>query len=351
MQIRGIYLIIWWQAAKAQPVFQEVFTSMIYVLFDNPSKIAFVTDAITAPYEVMNISGEKGPFLKKIFSCCRKCAKKAKSGDTIICWLDMMAVFCHMLTGKKDVRIIAINILLKEKKSFKNLIFRKLYRDALNSDRVVATVTAKEYGDYLNKLLNIDRKYILLHDAYNPTKLAPKEDAPAIQKVPGTVFCGGRNGRDWDMAMRIAKAMPEVTFNFVMPGSVYKTYKRQLTDGSLKNVSAFVDVPKKKFTEIMDSSELVVMPLDSQSPSGLLVFYEATARGKMIITSDTVTTREYFSEGRGVLCDNNVENWVREIKYHLAHPDETAAKNESCKQFLSDNCSVKQFQTILRSLL
>lgn len=324
---------------------------MIYVLFDNPAKIAFVTDAITEPYEVMNIGGEKGPFLKKIYSCCRKCSKKAQPGDTIICWLDLMGILCYYLTGKKNVRIIAINILLKEKASLKNLLYRKLYKGALKSDRVIATVTSTEYGKYLNELLNIDRRYVLLHDAYNGAKLGKKEDSPIIPVDKKSVFCGGKNGRDWDLAINTARKLPDVTFNFVMPKSVFKRYESLFSNGSLSNVKYYVDVSKTKFTEVLDSSAFVAMPLDSQAPSGLLVFYQATARGKMIMTSDTVTTREYFSDGRGVLCGDSADSWAEKITYCLEHPKETAQINESCRKFLEDKCSIAEFQRILQLTL
>lgn len=38
-------------------------------------------------------------------------------------------------------------------------------------------------------------------------------------------------------------------------------------------------------------------------------FYQAAANGKMAITSDTVTTQEYFADGRGALCGKDIEDW------------------------------------------
>ena len=43
----------------------------------------------------------------------------------------------------------------------------------------------------------------------------------------------------------------------------------------------------------MCQSSLVVMPLDTEAPAGLIAFFQAAANGRMSITSDTVTTREY----------------------------------------------------------
>lgn len=41
------------------------------------------------------------------------------------------------------------------------------------------------------------------------------------------------------------------------------------------------------------------MSLDTEAPTGLIAFYQATANGKMSISSDMVTTQEYFADGRG----------------------------------------------------
>ncbi len=327
---------------------------MIYILFDNPSKIDYVVKAIAVagkPYEVMNIGGENGPFFKKIYSCCRKCSKRVKSGDVIVCWLDIMGVICYWLTKRKDIRIININILLKEKATVKNLIFRKLYRGALQSDRMTATVTSAEYGNYLNEFLNIKRDYELLHDAYNPVKLMAKEGDVSAPVTKKSVFCGGRNGRDWNMIIKIAGKMPDVTFNLVMPADVHRIYEGQFKSEACKNIKCFVEVSRNKFAEVMDSSAIVAMPLDSQAPSGLLVFYQATARGKMIITTDTVTTREYFSDGRGVLCDDSIDSWVEQIGYYLDHEEKSKEVNKKCHEFLIDSCSVENYQRILGNLV
>lgn len=71
-------------------------------------------------------------------------------------------------------------------------------------------------------------------------------------------------------------------------------------------MKVLTDVPEKKFLEFMCESELVVMPLDTEALAGLIAFYQATANGKMSITSNTVSTQEYFTDGRGALCDKNI---------------------------------------------
>lgn len=105
--------------------------------------------------------------------------------------------------------------------------------------------------------------------------------------------------------IRIAQAMPEVTFNCVMPKDKYEEYKENFG----KNMVVKSDIPEQEFLEFMCQSQLVVTPLDTEAPAGLIAFYQAAANGKMAITSDTVTTQEYFADGRGALCGKDIEDW------------------------------------------
>ena len=126
--------------------------------------------------------------------------------------------------------------------------------------------------------------------------------------IRNTVFCGGRNGRDWELLIRIAQAMPEVTFNCVMPKDKYEEYKENFG----KNMVVKSDIPEQEFLEFMCQSQLVVTPLDTEAPAGFDCFYQAAANGKMAITSDTVTTQEYFADGRGALCwARDIEDWEK----------------------------------------
>ena len=190
---------------------------MIYVLFDNPSEIAYFTGAIKQPYEVMNIGSERGPHKKKVISCCWKCSRKVKDGDVIVCWLDFMAILCWWFCRNKKVKIIAVNILLKDSKGIAGYLKRLLYRAPLRDDSLVATVTSKGYGEFLNEYLGIQKEYVLLNDAYSRYKDKPVENVT----VEKSVFCGGRNGRDWNKAFEIAQAMPDTAFNYVMSKKDY----------------------------------------------------------------------------------------------------------------------------------
>lgn len=317
----------------------------IYMLFDNPADKRNMT--FLGEYETASIQQvypeKKSNSTKEMLQACKEIIKQSADGDTIICWYDFMAVLCWWLCKVqfKKRKIIALNILLKDKNTTKNKLAKMLYKPVLKSKDVQATVTSRKYGEHLNEMLGIQKKYVLLHDIYH--------DGYSIDYkgnvIPNTVFCGGRNGRDWDFLIEIAKAMPEVTFNCVMPNDKWEQHKESFSD----NMVVKSDISEKEFLEFMCQSQMVVMPLDTEAPAGLIAFYQATANGKMLITSDTVTTQEYFAEGRGVLCGENVDEWKDKIQYYLEHSADACAVK--FKNYLENECSEEKYAKTLWRML
>lgn len=320
---------------------------MVYMLFDNPvdkQNMTFLGEYETASIQQV-YPEKKCNSTKEMLQACKEMIKRSADGDTIICWYDFMAVLCWWLCKVqfKKRKIIAVNILLKDKNTAKNKLAKMLYKPVLKSKDVQATVTSRKYGEHLNEMLGIQKKYVLLHDIYHGGySINYKGDV-----IPNTVFCGGRNGRDWDFLIEIAKAMPEVTFNCVMPKDKWEQHKDSFSD----NMVVKSDISEKEFLEFVCQSQLVVMPLDTEAPAGLIAFYQATANGKMSITSDTVTTQEYFAEGRGALCRENVEDWKNEIQYYLQHPADVDACAVKFKNYLESECSEEKYAKTLWRML
>lgn len=319
----------------------------IYMLFDNPSdkqNMTFLNGYETAKIRQVYPS-QKCNSTKEMLVACKDMIKQSAEGDTIICWYDFMAVLCWWLCKVqfKNRKIIALNILLKDKATAKNKLAKFLYKPMLKSEKVQATVTSKKYGEHLNEMLGIQKNYTLLHDTYHGGYSIEYEG----KAVPNTVFCGGRNGRDWDFLIKIAHAMPEVTFNCVMPKDKFEQYKENFC----KNMVVKSDISEMEFLAFMCQSQLVVTPLDTEAPAGLIAFYQAAANGKMVITSDTVTTQGYFADGRGALCSKDVEDWKNKIRYYLQHREEADASAAKFKNFLESECSEEKYAKTLWGML
>lgn len=316
---------------------------MVYMLFDNPAdkqNMTFLNSYETAKIRQV-YPPQKCNSIKEMLDACKDIIKQSVDGDTIIFWYDFMAVLCWWLCKVqfKNRKIIALNILLKDKTTAKNKLAKFLYKSMLKSKKVQATVTSRKYGEHLNEMLGISKQYTLLHDIYHGGYSIEYEG----KVIPNTVFCGGRNGRDWEFLIRIAQAMPEITFNCVMTKDKYEEYKENFG----KNMVVRSDIPEKEFIEFMCQSQLVVTPLDTEAPAGLIAFYQAVANGKMAITSDTVTTQEYFADGRGALCGKNVEDWKNKIRYYLQHSEEADSCAAKFKNFLEIECSEEKYAKTL----
>ncbi|MEQ2943837.1 glycosyltransferase [Anaerostipes hadrus] len=320
---------------------------MVYILFDNPAdrtKMRFLTKYMHTPFKEI-YPEQKCNSIKSMIKECQKCIDNSGDNDTIVCWYDFMGILCWWLCKlkRKKRKIIVLNILLKKKETLKNKVVRRLYRIALHSKNLEATVTSKEYGKWINNILGINKEYTILHDIYfDNTK---NEHQTEIDS--NSVFCGGRNGRDWEFYFELAASMPDVTFKCVMPQNQYEEYKVLISP----NVQVKYDIPENEFLELLNSSQLVVMPLDTEAPAGLIALFQAATYGKMVITTDTVTTREYFSGDRGVLCKRNIKDWEEAIRYYLGNIGEAKMKVDNLVGFLEEECSESKYAEVLERLI
>ena len=319
---------------------------MIYFVFDN-----YFERSKKSVFENNNFFSCKTIYPKKyikkpiaILKYCFNIAFSTKKNDTLIFWYDFIGILTTlicMITFKKR-KIIILNILLKNKNDFLHKMLKCMYKLVLSLNNVTYTVTSKEYGVFLIKYLNIKKECILLHDIYEYENynIEKKNDE-------NYVFCGGRNGRDWELIFKIANNTPKISYHFVMPKALYELYK----DKQNSNIKILVDINKDEFSNEIFNCSFVAMPLLHDAPSGLLVFFQATSFNKLIVSSDTMTNREYFSKDRGILLENNVDIWIRAIENISNKLDEYDDYVKNCKQFLSNYCGYDSYFKILKNLL
>lgn len=257
--------------------------------------------------------------------------------DTIICWYDFQAVMCWWMCRLffRRRNVVCINVLLKDKPSLRNRMVSHMYKISLSSDNFRASVTSKEYGEWLNNKLCINVKYTLVHDVYHDSY----EYGKKVDTNPKSVFCGGNNGRDWNFIIKIAQAMPDVKFNIVMPRSVYMKYCSMFG----ANMNVRYDIPYDEFMAELCSSSIVCLPLDTEAPAGLIVMFQAAANMKPIITTRTVTTSEYINEKRGIAIRNDLSLWVSAIRFYLNNKSIATQNAINMKKYLVDMCSEEQF--------
>jgi glycosyltransferase involved in cell wall biosynthesis len=218
-----------------------------------------------------------------------------------------------------------------------------LYKIALKDLNFKATVTSPKYGEWLCKRLNIQREFYLLHDVFY--KNATQYLAPEIN--PKSIFCGGHNGRDWKFIIDLAKQMPDVIFNIVMPGEVYRKYEESFTS----NIHAKHDIARDSFYQILSESALACLPLDTEAPAGLIVMFCAAGYGKMVMTTDTVTTSEYIRDGRGECLPKDIDIWCERIRFYLNHPEQAKSCSQNLLDYFEKECSEDCFVKTLMNII
>lgn len=313
-----------------------------YILFDN-------NDAnnvfISRLFDEVVVSPQVKPLLLSWLIGVWNVFKLSKKNDKIVCWFDFQAVMLFWFTKFffSQREIVCLNLLLKPKKTLKNRIVTSLYKSALKSPKFKVTVTSTEYGDLLNKHFGCYFNYTLLHDVFHYNY---KYDYKG-SVIPNSVFCGGRNGRDWDFMMKIAASMPEVSFNIVVPENVFKQYK----DNISSNINIKCNLSYDDFMVEMCKSEIVCLPLDTEAPAGLIVLFQAAANRKLVITTDTATTREYINSNSGYIMQNDIHKWKNAIGCSLSNKNDSVNKGNVLNRFLCTNCSEQIFIETVGSLL
>jgi len=312
---------------------------MNYLLLDNKKdtkRLSFIKIQLKNEIKIILSPSCRNLFLSWLIGCI-VILVKTNSNDTIVCWYDFQAVLCYWLSKLifKRRKIVCINLLLKDKESMKNKVVAWLYKKALKSKHFEASVTSVKYGNHLKKRLGIDKELFLLHDVFHENYKVNDR----VEILPNTVFCGGRNGRDWKFMIDVAKIMPNVEFHLVMPKATYEEFQTELPS----NVVAKYTLSMDDFMKEMCSCEIVALPLDTEAPAGLIVLFQAAANMKYIITTDTMTTREYLKDGRGCLLPNDVVTWKKAISERLVNVKSNAEASEKLLNFLETECSEEKF--------
>lgn len=268
----------------------------------------------------------------------------SKKNDAIICWFDFQAIICYWISlflfMKRE--IVCINIMLKDKETIKNRFVTFLYKKALQASNFKASVTSVAYAEALNKRLGISVKYDLIRDVYRDFYDVKYEGE--IEKR--TIFCGGRNGRDWRFIIQLAREMRDFSFVFVVSCQDYLSMKDLSS-----NVKVLVDVSYKEFMSEMCKAEVVCLPLNTDAPAGLIVLFQAAANEKNIITTKTLVTQEYVMEECGCLLPNDLDLWKKAIQYYCDNPEESQRKSKNLKRFLQNNCSESKFIFFVNKLV
>ena len=301
---------------------------MIHFLYDQPlttGRFKFIEEYFSERGKqiLFHESPNTKSKLLNWFIGCINILYKSHKNDVVICWYDFQAIILFWLSfiSFKSIKIVCINILLKDKNTWKNKFTSLLYKKTLQSNRFIASVTSTEYGNHLMKRFNTNKPFFLLHDVFNECS-----NNKILPFIPNSVFCGGKNGRDWNFIIKVAKLTPHISYHLIMTEAHYLLYKKNLPS----NIHVLYDIPLEVFLKVLEQSQLVAIPLDTEAPAGLIVFFQAAMKKKLIITTDTM---------RGILLPNNTLIWSEKIKERMAMQEENAEISENLFKYLQNECS------------
>lgn len=319
---------------------------MILILHDTPEGYPFVAERMTRPCRKVYSPQCSRKYLTWIAGAW-KAMRQSRKGDIIVSLYDFQGILC-LLIGYLTFRrrhILGINLLLKDKPTAKNRLASALYSHAVKSPWFHATVTSKAYQDWFNHKLNLFIKYPLLrdvyYDSYEPTAEIPETG-------DGTVFCGGRNSRDWSLMVDLAKRMPDIKFCFIMPDDKYYEFEKTMPS----NVTAMHEVAMDVFVDRMSRASIICMPVTTDAPAGLITMFQAAGYKKPIIATYTVTTSEYLTADRGFLLpENEAEIWDKTIRQILANLAEAKTKAIEFHRFVTEECNEKVYVSRIEEII
>lgn len=318
-----------------------------YLLFSyQGANLEFIIENSKYPLQKLTSPKRVGTF-KRWLCGALGAIRSSKRGDVIVCFLDMQGVLlfwlCRFMLCRRE--IFAINLLLKDKQSRKNKLAKFLYRQALRSRHFHASVTSMAYGEWIKDVLGVNADLSLVRDvcldyyAY----AAPPVDAINLKSV----ICAGRNGRDWDLIVNVAKKMTSVNFNLVMPQGAYN----RLHDSFPHNVNAYAEIEFSEYKRMLAESMAVCLPLETEAPAGLMVVFQAALNEKPVFISETVTSQEYVTPETGYPLPNDVDAWVQALDSAFKQPAQMLAKANRLHDYIKMECSqdnyVKQIDTMI----
>lgn len=228
--------------------------------------------------------------------------------DLIICWNFTTSIavgwICKLL-GKKRT-ILGLNIIAHKKNKLAEKFRKLIFSPIMKMDKYYLTVNSEQYiEDYASRFGISNKKFFILHDPIQ---------SEIIQKYvfgKSYIFVGGEAQRDWDTLFKAAQFLPEIKFICI---ARKKYFNPDIFIPS--NVELYFDLNENEFYNYMKNSSIVVIPLKSELPCGLIVLLKAAMMNKPIIATKTPSTSNYIDNGKsGLLVEmGNYEELIKAIK-------------------------------------
>jgi len=275
---------------------------------------------------------------------------RSKKNDIIVSFLDIHGLYIYLI-GKLFLQkryYIPLNIMINNNADVINKIKLVFYRFYIGNKMVYPTVSSSYLQEKYRLLLNLAYKeFYILHDSYGQLDELETNSCQDEEYC----FCGGTNGRDWDFLYLLAEELPEINFVLIGAGVDFSL------DHNLPNIKYFFNIPFNEFNKKLSRASVLLMPLKTEAPAGLIVLYSAALLSKPVIISDTLTTKEYVFNGENgfLIYGKDVEKWKSTIRFLMNNPNKRIelGKNnkKKMKQIGSPELYIKDLVKFLEKVM
>lgn len=269
----------------------------------------------------------------------------SEDNDVLICWNFTTSIatgyLCKLLLKKRIV--LGLNIIARRREWLSETVRRMIYSPLMNSNNYYMTINSELYiDDYCSRFKVKKDKFFVLNDPISTSEI--KE----FNFLQSYIFVGGEAERDWDTLFLTCKEIPKIKFVCI----ARKKYFNQSLEIP-ENVNLYFDTDHETFYNLMQESSLVVIPLKSQLPSGLIILLEAAFMQKSVIATKTPSIENYIENGiRGFLVEQrNSKDLLEKIQvlYYDAELQRKMTKN--LLNYVLVNHSTESYTKILLEIV
>jgi glycosyltransferase involved in cell wall biosynthesis len=234
-------------------------------------------DALEWPLE--RAGGYGGDFATVLASL-----RRANSADVVFSTVDTVGIPLMLLrrAGRLRPPLVYVAIGLPERLArLRSERMRRLYASALGSCASVAAYSQHEADDLRSWLAGygFSPRVAFVPFGVDPTAFRPQPE-PATVDI---VSVGTDPHRDFDLLLRVAARVPDVSFRIVTSGD----HRRGLA-APPENVVVETDIPFEEMRRRLAEARVVALPVRENSYSGATtVLLQAMALGKPVVVSRT----------------------------------------------------------------
>ena len=282
----------------------------------------------------------------KYFKLAWKAVKHSNPRDVIICVNFTTAIAvgyaCRLL--HRNRKIIGLNMIAHKRSRYIEWFRRIVFRPVMSMPSFIITVNSEQYiGEYSTRFKVSKSKFSVLHD---PSQTLSQEQTTSVENT--YVFSGGEAKRDWETLFNSSHRLPSIKFVCIA--------RKKYFDKSLEippNVELLFDTDSVTFYSYMKAASIIVIPLKSLSPAGLIVLLDASSMYKPVIVTKTPSTENYIIDGfSGYLSEPENVNELTEKIRHLWDDSELQRRfSSNLNKSVQENHSPHYYANQLLSIL